>query len=272
MSRQGMSVGTDFFSGHGTGWFENLCNGGGVPDCHFGMALGTSETGAFVFGGIDETLYEGDLTPVGVPSYGGNATSHWRANIVINEKELLIPHREIGLFDSGTANILMPPSDAKDIFEAAGIQTVEVEPPWGNCTEAYAGGKIVLGYYPCDNPPKIGLHLLDPKDGNIRGPVFNIEPEAFKMHDNGNNNCTATIVGLPSQERHGSKSWNVGNAWMRGKYTDYTSWGVLQGVALLKNKADPGGSAPLGSDASRSWLSGVGVLVITVVIMLMQIP
>ena len=101
------------------------------------------------------------------------------------------------------------------VFKNLGIQAVEQNIPGCSST--------LFGYYPCNSPPKVAFHL---GDSTV---AFEIVPEAFKMVDNGNNNCTATITG----QDLGAGSWMVGQSWFQGKYVDHDVTGQRIGVALL---------------------------------------
>ena len=124
---------------------------------------------------------------------------------------------------------------------------------------------MTVGYYPCDNPPTVGLQLVLPGTTNSRhvnGPVFNIEGDAFKLADNGNNNCTAIITGWGE-----GNSWTVGQPWFQGKYVDSQGlYGILTGVATLKDKTAAG--APASKNSATGGLrpfGSVGILgVVTV--------
>jgi pepsin A len=73
----GMSSGSIY--GHKT-WFENVCDQNLVEECRFGLALGTGGTGQQIFGGIDESLFDSELTHT--PYREG-----WQVNVVINGKD-----------------------------------------------------------------------------------------------------------------------------------------------------------------------------------------
>lgn len=62
----------------------------------------------------------------------------------------------------------------------------------------------IYGYYPCDNPPTVGFSFPAQSDiaaANSSSPIsrtaktFNIPKSAFQLADNGNNNCTAVLMG-----------------------------------------------------------------------------
>lgn len=133
------------------------------------------------------------------------------------------------------------------------MQTVEQPPGWrGDCEVP-----VTVGYYPCDKPPTLGIQFVVPGSNDINGPVFNIEPEAFKLVDNGNNNCTSNIVGR-NDEKGG---WEVGNAWWQGKYVDCQGlYGIPTGVAVLKDKT--AGAAKASKDNAASGLRPSGSIAV----------
>ncbi len=83
------------------GWVKNLCTQRKLEECRFGLALGTAGTGKQVFGGVDHSLFDGELT---TPRYRG-WEGGWHANVVLDGKTTVIAKRSMGLFDSGTANV-----------------------------------------------------------------------------------------------------------------------------------------------------------------------
>lgn len=112
------------------------------------------------------------------------------------------------------------------------------------------------GYYPCDSPPQIGMRFLNVNTS--KNEVFDIEPEAFQMTDNGNNNCTAMIRG-----RYDDDSWSIGQAWFQGKYVDLNWEGVERSVAVLKDKKVGAGG---GSAESAAWRINISLSLLRVVL------
>lgn len=102
------------------------------------------------------------------------------------------------------------------LFEKVGVQAVEsvllrlillftikTSHQYANLSTAETVcGKRIYGYYPCDSPPKIGF--------NIGGENFVIEREAFRWKDDGANNCTAIMTGIPNF----NEGWTVGQPFM----------------------------------------------------------
>ena len=111
----------------------------------------------------------------------------------------------------------------KRLFDLNNIQTVVRDEP--GCFSP----KVLFGYYPCDAPPKIGF--------TIGTEVFNIEGTSFKLKDNGNNNCTSTLVGVEGKAFAGSDGWLIGQAWMQGKYFDFDLGGNSVAAAELRDKS-----------------------------------
>lgn len=111
--------------------------------------------------------------------------------------------------------------NVRALFEKAGIQAMNTTTPCG---------KQIFGYYPCDDPPRIGF--------KIGGVDFDFEPSALRWKDDGANNCTALITGHYDQN---ANYWVVGQAWMQGKYIDHDTTSRTMGFAKLKDPV--GGSA-----------------------------
>ena len=101
------------------------------------------------------------------------------------------------------------------LFDKLGIQGID------NNGDGCSGQ--LFGYYACDRPPRVGFQF----GGSNQ--TFYIDPEAFEMENNGNNNCTATITGSDI----GTGAWIVGQSWFQGKYVDFDATGNTVGVALL---------------------------------------
>ena len=198
----------------GVPFFQSLCNANAVSSCRFGLAFGTSGNGKQVLGALDSTLYTGSMTTVDIES-------QWTVtgNSAVNGQTL--QSNQNFILDSGTANVIGPQSQVKALFKKLGLQAVEQNLP--GCAQT------LFGYYQCDKPPTVGFSFGD-------GEVYNIEPSAFKLADNGNNNCTAIVTGLDF-DGSGSSDWILGQAWFQGKYIDHNSDQSTVGIATLKNKA-----------------------------------
>jgi hypothetical protein len=82
-----------------TPFFHTLCNEGHVAECRFGFALESNATGKQILGGVDRSLFQGELsvTPI---------IQEWflLGDIAVNDK-ILLQDALIEL-DSGTANII----------------------------------------------------------------------------------------------------------------------------------------------------------------------
>lgn len=123
-----------------------------------------------------------------------------------------------------------PPDQVQALFDAAGIQAVELSLP--GCT------KVLTGYYPCASPPQIGFGFPSAKvaasatgSTSKTSTIFDIEPSAFQEADDGSGNCTAIIAGIDLGV------WIVGQAFFQGKYVDHNVDGSSMGFATLVDKA-----------------------------------
>lgn len=83
----------------GTPFFQQLCDQGAVRSCRFGLAFGTDGTGTQVLGGLDRTLYQGELATA-----GSNVNWMLRGSVAINNTTVVQQNVPI-LLDSGTANV-----------------------------------------------------------------------------------------------------------------------------------------------------------------------
>ena len=117
----------------------------------------------------------------------------------------------------GKADAFRPPAVVQSLFDAAGIQGVNISLP--GCTE------VLTGYYPCASPPTVGFSF--PTGSRT---VFNIAPSAFEEADDGSGNCTATVAGI----NFGANVWIVGQSFFQGKYVDHNVDALEVGFAELK--------------------------------------
>lgn len=214
----------------GTPFFQHLCDEGQVDECRFGLGLETSGTGSLSLGGVDRSLISEDMTTA--PLDG----QQWIIQGGLPSDILDVGVQQSMLLDSGTSNVsvsftlvlfnsrqthLLYPkiignhTMVKALFDKLGFQSFT--------RDVIGCSGTLFGYYPCDSPPHIGFQI-----GNSSQTFF-IEPEAFKMEDNGNNNCTATITG----GNIGAGGWLVGQSWFQGKYVDFDVTGSQVGVANL---------------------------------------
>ena len=196
-----------------TPFFTNLCNQNVVPECRFGLAFKTDGTGQQILGELDSSLYAGSsLTTAKI-------SGQWelQGDVALAGKVLARNQRIIT--DSGTANIIGPPGQVQALFDAAGIESVNISLP--GCTE------VLTGYYPCDKPPTVGFVFPSGSKN-----VFNIEPSAFDEAQNGGGNCTAIVSGID----FGANTWLIGQAWFQGKYVDHNVQTNTMGIAQLKEK------------------------------------
>ncbi|KAK5172235.1 uncharacterized protein LTR77_003873 [Saxophila tyrrhenica] len=198
----------------GKPFFQQLCDQGAVKACRFGLAYGTEGRGKQILGGVDKSLFKGDLSfspinPIFSPvEADGNV-------VYSNENGSGKIKNQYFIFDSGTANIVGPRVEVRKMFKALGIQIVK--------QTAEGCASVIYGYYACDSPAKVGFTL--------GGKPFYIEPSAFQLANNGENNCTATITSLDGDAPY----WIVGQSWFQGKYVDFQQPHKI-GAAYLKDK------------------------------------
>jgi hypothetical protein len=163
----------------GVPFFQTLCNQGVVNECRFGLAFGISGMGKQILGGVDKTLFTSELSEAPFESKKSNLV-HGSIVYQNSKEEQATLKDQFFVFDSGTSNIVGPNAAVRQLFKDIGVQIVKQTPE--NCTS------VVLGYYPCDSPAKVGF--------KVGKENFYIEPSAFKLADNGKNNCTATITAI----------------------------------------------------------------------------
>ncbi|KAK1254824.1 hypothetical protein MKX08_008819 [Trichoderma sp. CBMAI-0020] len=193
----------------GTPFFQHLCDEGQVDECRFGLGLETSGTGSLTLGGVDRPLLSGGMATAPISG------QQWIIEGGLPSDMLDVGVQQSMFLDSGTSNIIGNHTMVKALFDKLGFQSFT--------RDAIGCDGTLFGYYPCDSPPRIGFQV-----GNSTQ-VFFIEPEAFKMEDNGDNNCTATITG----GNIGAGGWLVGQSWFQGKYIDFDVTGNQVGVANL---------------------------------------
>lgn len=196
----------------GTPFLQQLCDEGVVKECRFGLAYGTQGRGKQILGGVDISLFDGKLafSPI-----NPGATVGITGDVVYkNEHGSGKLKSQVLVLDSGTANVVGPASQVRKLFKDLGIQTVK--------QKNEACSSVVYGHYACDSQAKVGFA--------VGRQVFNIEPSAFKLADNGGNNCTATITAVDD-----FAFWIVGQSWFQGKYVDFQQPNKI-GAASLKNK------------------------------------
>lgn len=165
----------------GTPFFQQLCDQGIVDECRFGLAYGTGSQGKQILGGVDHALFNGNLHESPIDTSTGTTVAIV-GDLVYETpkgKTQRLKDQSI-LFDSGTANIVGTGSKVQQLFEDLGIQAVN--------QTSKACKNVLYGYYSCDSPAKVGF--------TVGGETFYVEPSAFKLADNGDNNCTATITAV----------------------------------------------------------------------------
>ncbi|KAJ5106853.1 acid protease [Penicillium angulare] len=196
-------------------FFHSLCAQGKVDACRFGISLGDNGKGTQVLGQLDESMFKGELTTSSI-------IQEWAlwTDIALDNKIIL--KNALVELDTGTATILGPVDDVVKIFKAASIQY--------NIQESESAGTTVTGYFPCDQPPQLGLSI--PSRSNAteaakkhsrlvshKSSVFNIKPDQWIAKDNGNNNCTAIVSGTDAMPL--SNLWVVGQPFFHGIYVDH---------------------------------------------------
>jgi hypothetical protein len=201
----------------GKPFFQTLCDQGVVDECRFGIAYGTSGSGKHILGGVDHSLFEGELSHT-EPNLDFGPVFYNGSIVYKTASETKTIEDQVILLDSGTANVVGTLRTVEKIFRDLGIQAV-------NQTSAACQG-VLYGYYPCDSPATVGF--------TVGSETFYIEPSAFKLADNGNNNCTATITAVA--ELADFDFWIVGQTWFQGKYVDFQQPKSI-GAAVLKDKS-----------------------------------
>ena len=125
----------------------------------------------------------------------------------------------------------------KDLFTTLGLQIVNYSIP--------LYGSLIKGYFPCDKPPQMPVGFSFPAQKELQhspenttvskqAKTFNILPSQWAFEDNGNNNCTAVIIGLGPGE-----GWVVGQPFFEGHYLDFfPGKNYTFGIADLKSPAN----------------------------------
>ncbi|KAL3422802.1 Gastricsin [Phlyctema vagabunda] len=200
------------FPGNTPSFFQSLCESGKLDECRFGLVLGAEEAGTLVLGGLDSSLYIGDIT-VAPAITGWVIAGDLAINGDIVATDLVIE------MDSGTATIVGPLETVSQIFNATGIQGVISET---------ADGPFLTGYFPCNAPPSVGFRIPSQSNAStltasagisVVPTIFNIPNDAWVAKDNGNNNCTAVLGGQNYAAFPGL--WVVGQPFFQGRYIDH---------------------------------------------------
>ncbi|KAL6904512.1 aspartic peptidase domain-containing protein [Trichoderma evansii] len=212
-------------------WFSSLCAQESIFDeCRFGLALKTSkDIGVLYLGGVERSCFTGELSAVAM---------HERfifGDVVVGGK-IIQPNATI-MIDSGTTVSWGPIELVKEVFDAAGIQSI------------YRHNNDTLtttldGIYPCDTPPLFGFGFPSESDAfearsaqssaiSHESSIFNIFPDALAEYSDGQGNCAASIHGIDHEE----DSWILGQGFFQGRYIDHNIREHILGFAdLLEEK------------------------------------
>ena len=104
MGFAGTSPGNTFTLG-GDPFFHNLCNQSQVEECRFGLAFGTSGEGKQILGGVDHSLFKGDLTSVPL-----SLDEQWYIPGALTANGKTIFENQTMFTDSGTINVSLQAS------------------------------------------------------------------------------------------------------------------------------------------------------------------
>ncbi|KAJ5900153.1 acid protease [Penicillium taxi] len=184
-------------------FFHSLCDQGLVSACRFGVILWDDGKGTQVLGALDKSLFKGELTTTSI-------IQEWVmwADIALNGR--IIERNAIVELDTGTATIIGPLDVVIGIFNSSSIPYI---------VSTSSAGTTVSGYFPCDQPPTLGLVIpsrqnsTDARRDNSNSVshnsnLFNIAPDQWAATNNGNNNCTAVLSGTDALPY--SNLWVVG--------------------------------------------------------------
>ncbi|OOQ90920.1 hypothetical protein PEBR_01932 [Penicillium brasilianum] len=208
-------------------FFHSLCEQGEASPCRFGITLGNG-TGTLVLGALDETLFKGELSTTAI-------IQEWAlyADIALDGK--IIKKDALVELDTGTATVIGPVDDVIAIFKAASIQYV--------VQTSEDAGTSVTGYFPCDQPPTLGLSIPSQSNATTatrqksklvghRSSIFNIAPDQWIAADNGSNNCTAILSGTDTFPI--ADLWVVGQPFFHGIYVDHNLQDRTLGFAAAR--------------------------------------
>lgn len=125
-----------------------------------------------------------------------------------------------------------PAPVVKEILDNLGFQVVNYSVP--------IYGSVIKGYLPCVKRPTVGFSF--PAQAVLENPSqstsiiskkaknFKILPSQWAFQDNGNNNCTAILIGLAQEV------WIMGQPFFEGHYLDFNrSKNYTMGFADLKD-------------------------------------
>ncbi|KIO26674.1 hypothetical protein M407DRAFT_74234, partial [Tulasnella calospora MUT 4182] len=197
-----------------TPWFFNLANQGSLASNLFSFYLTRQEAegSELCIGCIDSTKFTGQ--PEYFPLVPGNATQAvW--DIVsdgLTYNNTVVTRRLAAIIDSGTANILIPPSQAAALY--ANIPGAQL----------YTDGKQYT--FPCASAATIGQIGFTFTGSST---VFNIQPSRFNLGaiEQGSDMCLGAIFSSGSED---NVAW-VGDAFMSSWYSIFDYGNMRVGFA-----------------------------------------
>ncbi|KAH8929211.1 acid protease [Atractiella rhizophila] len=198
-----------------TPFWEALCQDGTMAQNVFSLALTRSSSlpassksgqqvpgGVFTLGGIDNTLFEGDLNYIPLIQKG-----FWLIQmdgVTVDGTGTMTQPVAVAL-DSGTSLIAAPPADVQTIFAQIPGSTPSTEPQFQGYYE-----------YPCSTQVNVSF--------TFGGVDYSIDPVDFNLGRVRDQTCLGSIFALDTGSNGTSTlpSWIIGDAFLKSVYSVYT--------------------------------------------------
>ncbi|KAH7929296.1 acid protease, partial [Leucogyrophana mollusca] len=191
--------------------------------------ISTAPGGTFILGGINSSLYTGEIEFLPVPQPTGPTPSYWMLEVsamTVQGKSITVPDNSLAAIDTGTTLIAAPSATVQSLWA-----TVPGSQP---LTGDYEG----LYAFPCSTDVSVSISFggtawaINTKDMNLgsvdvttTGPMSGIVDAA----SSGSQMCVGAIFDIGSSvgSGPGAPSWVIGDTFLKNVYT------VLQGGTPL---------------------------------------
>ncbi|KAJ6594472.1 aspartic peptidase domain-containing protein [Mycena capillaripes] len=209
-------------------WKALIANGGAsTPQMGFWLSRTDETAGAFTFGGVNNSLFSGDIEFLGVAA-GSTGLGFWMLDvsvITVGGKSINItPNATTTMFDTTSNQIIGPEADVRAIYAAIPGSSESVE---------------TVFQFPCNTTVSVSVSFggrtwtIDPQDMN-QGPVEQGSPDCFGA--------------IGSETGDQTPSWKFGIPFLRNVYSVFRENPPSIGFAELSTVA--GGTGTLNASAS----------------------
>ncbi|KAM0418648.1 hypothetical protein ACHAPT_012451 [Fusarium lateritium] len=249
----GASVFNHEFNKTFTTTFWNLVESGQLPEPVFSLFLnsGRGSLGEATLGGIDSSMYQGELTKVPFNASVTAMVGEWfidNPSFYINKKSVKNSSTDktfpqaVSLLDTGTAYIMAPNyQTAKDIYAAISpeIKLLDKLGVWGA---------------PCEVMKKLKPELTFTVGSGDRLVNLTMAKDAFNLgeHPNHPGKCQGVILHSPKPISEIATVWVIGSPVLKSHYTVWDGKNLELGVGTLKESTSNASetSAPVSTPTS----------------------